>query len=325
MTDDNITVKKLLKKLANLFDASLLDTRLAYGINSALREMTGFPKWKAMPVWQQHGYYVDQPIFKPDLEEAGRAGIMLVYSNREKTAWSQVSKIPCYVAGPMLTHYRKFKGWEPRPDAEGTVFYAGHSTADVRSEYSLECLHKTLSGLPEQYHPITISLHCYDYYELHLNEAFEKLGYRVVTAGHANDPEFPARFYEILSGCKYACSNDIGTYILYALDMNIPFFFVGERSRNIFLENNFNDIPAGEFDISRQPIARRVFELFDTGPVSCITEEQRKWFEQETGYGEQIPMEELKELISRPEYWFPATLKSFLLHLILGMDRIRKK
>lgn len=317
-------LKKLFLKVRNLFDASLLDTRLAYGQNVALRKMLGIPKYLALPVWQQHGWYEDGFLFPPDFKDARLAGMMLVYSEKKRREWEARSDIPCRVGGLVLARYRRYMGWERRPDAKGTVFYAAHATSDTKVSYSVDRIHEVLSALPAEFKPVVVSLHPYDYYELKMNEEYERLGYEVVTAGPATSPDFPERFYEILSSCKYACSNDVGTYILYSLEMGIPFFFIGERVVNILSEDNFNDLPAGEFRFDDRESGKEVFRLFDTGPATAVTPEQRSWFERESGAGKEIPLEELRKIVTRPDRILIATVKMFFFHLAAGLRRIDK-
>ena len=308
------------KKWIKLFDASLYDNTTPYGLNAALREMTDFPKWLALPVWQQHGFYPATKILSHDYECAKTKGIMLLFNSSLCEAWRENSRIPCYTGGLFLARYRHFKQWRKKMDAQGTIFFAAHSIQEARANYSIEKIHKELSALPAEFQPVVISLHYYDYEVLHTNIIYENLGYKVVTAGSPASSQFPARFYDNLLSCKYACSNDLGTFILYALEADIPFFLVGPIAEHIYNEKGKDGLAVGKYLTMETDRGQSIYELFNTGPVKEISQRQKTWLEKEAGIGEEIDLNYLRREMLRLTYCVPATVRTFILHIKNGIQ-----
>ena len=305
-----------------MFDPSLLDNRAFYGMNVALRQMTHFPKCLALPVWQQHGLYCSSKFGIADYPEAKRAGIMLVFSKRMQDLWNRNYDVPCFIGGLMLARYRRFMGWKQNPDARGTIFFAAHSVGKMIAKYDIEAIHQQLSMLPDGFQPVTISLHYYDCEVLHLDELYRAKGYEVFTAGPGGLSDYPQKFYRNLCRHKYACSNDVGTFILYSLEMDMPFFMIGDRPKVVVENGNSENLTPGVYDFTRTGLAKDVYDLFDTGPQKNISEEQKKWFREEAGMDEECDLMELRKMMMQPKYWIPAAIRFFGLHLKIGFARI---
>ena len=311
---------KIYRKFKNLFNASLLDNDMPYGMNTALRALTDFPCCLSIPAWQQHGIYIEPAYSSPDFKKAAEYGSMLVFSDRIKEEWKKHSNIPCYVAGLILARYWEKMGWKQAPDAEGTIFFASHSTTGTLSDYDVNSVHDVLSHLDKKYFPITVSLHPYDVGVLHLDKVYRNLGYRVVSAADGvNSSFFPRNLFENLSHCKYACSNDIGTFILYSLSLKIPFFLIGNPPELTFNDSpDFSDGKILLTDINEE--IKKVYDLFDTGPVTSISDKQMEWFKRETGEKERLSIEELRQVLLR--HCLPITAKKFVEHVKIGLTHI---
>jgi hypothetical protein len=63
-----------------------------------------------------------------------------------------------------------------------------------------------------------------------VHRRYAEIGIPVVTAGHAHDRRFLDRFYAILSGTRAVTSDGVGTAMIYALEMGVTAFLLGERA-----------------------------------------------------------------------------------------------
>jgi hypothetical protein len=95
--------------------------------------------------------------------------------------------------------------------------------------------------------PISICLHFRDI-ELY-GKQFRDHGFSVFTAGDSRQSGngFVKNFYDILSRHKYSCSNEIGSYTFYSIEMGIPFFICGPESKSIKKNDSMTVVEKGVF------------------------------------------------------------------------------
>lgn len=307
------------QKFRNLFTPSTYEESAQYGLLHILREMLHFPKWLPLPTWPQHGMYINDSCAPSDLQHAKEWGSVCLYNTIIKQDWNKHSVYPCFVTGPLMIRYRHFKQWDQKENASGTIFFASHSIQEMRMNYSLANIKRVLNDLPPEFQPVTVCLHWFDYYELHMDSAYEEMGFRTVTAGRSSK-DFVKNYYDIITQFKYACSNDIGTYVLFALDLGIPFFMIGDLPSATVIEQTADLPDTGDYDLISSPKIKYIYSLFQTGPLKEITPEQKQWFREETGIDATIDLQELRSAlirISLRNFLFPRLiwkrLKNYLL------------
>ena len=259
-----------------------------YGHGYILRKWMGYPSWLPMNIQIQHGIYGDSI---PDLWKEENISLMLVWSERMAELWRRESKKPVYVTGAPFVRYREFHEIEKREEAAGTIVFPNHSTPNFIETYSAKDFCRSLEKLPGEYKPVTVCLHYRDIDSY--GPAFESQGYKVVTAGNGRQEGdgFVRKFYEILSAHKYCCSNEIGSYTYYSVEMGIPFFLCGPASKVYY-----RDIPGKLFIKGEYIINNR--ELFSP-MVKEITEEQRDFVYGEIGKSGYNAPESLYKVILR--------------------------
>jgi predicted O-methyltransferase YrrM len=142
------------------------------------------------------------------------------------------------VTGHMFLYYKEKNNIRKKKDAVGTVVFPLHSLDNVDWDLNWKIYIDKLKSLPKEFHPLLICLHYADV-QKGLHNIFYENGFYVTSAGHAKDPKFVERFYNILSSCKYSTSNSIMSSTFYAVDFGLPFFLYGEDDNiNGFNKNN---------------------------------------------------------------------------------------
>ena len=102
-------------------------------------------------------------------------------------------------------------------------------------------------------------------------------------------------FYNLLSSYEYAFSNQLGSYVLYALDLGIPFNLVGPEPKHLNIGNDKN-VPKF-YKVSDNLIAKKIYKLFDTLSYT-ITSEQFYMCKSELGLDLRVSSQDLKKIIT---------------------------
>jgi hypothetical protein len=251
-----------------------------YGQNIILRKYLCVPKWLPLIAFMEHGWTpLDGPL-KSDLGAEGYP-LMFVYSKRRLDAYKNVKHNlkKVFVLGMPFILYRMNRKITKKKDAKGTIAFPSHGTDLIKNEYNIKKYCQELNDLSPEFHPITICLHCDD---ISQKESYNTFGFNVVTNGPRYEPSFVDNFYNIIKSHKYAVSNIIGSHTFYSIDLNIPFFILGEEPVYINHLNRDPNVPA-KYKPSDFMYGKEAYELFNTGPVTNISEEQKKYVERETG------------------------------------------
>lgn len=248
-----------------------------YGANKIIRDYSRFPNFLTLPCHCEHGWTALDVPLKTDL--MANKLITLVFSQRRKIAWRKNKKI-IVIFGAPLVRYRKIHNIKIKKNACGTIAFPSHSTEHVESIYNEKLFCEILRNLPLKYHPVTVCLHWHDIVR-GKGSIFENEGFDVVTAGDMYSPEFPEKFYDILSSYKFSTSNVIGSYAFYSVDVGIPFFLSGPLSTMV---NNGCDINVpDEYSLLDFPDSKRALEIFCDYPVETITSKQKEYVASEIG------------------------------------------
>lgn len=279
-----------------------------YGYAKIIKEYANFPKWLPLPCHFEHGWTALNAPLKTDLETNKK--LMLVLNRRRKKAWESCSNIPCEIIGSPFIIYRKKNDIRKLENAKGTVVFPAHSTEFIEAHYDIRKFCEQLRGLPDEFHPITICLHWHDVLR-GMDKVYEKEGFRVVSAGNMYSDKFPENFYNILKQHKYSASNEPGSYMLYAVEMGIPFFLIGQSARRI--NKGDPNVPLN-FNINEFEIGQVAIELF-AERKGYISTEQRNFVIEELGINDTIAPHLLNKLLWRSFFRYifsPELLKYFI-------------
>jgi hypothetical protein len=263
-----------------------------YGYNAIIREYASYPLNLPLLFDGDHGW---SPLTEPsDHDLLSDKPLMLVLNRRRLQAWNEKSSIPAAILGAPFVHYRKLRQIEKDIAADGTVAFPAHATELMDAVFDIDGYCKLLKSLPSEFHPITICLHPDDLTRKK-DVIYKKYGFNIVTAGPKRVPgfEFVQKFYEILRSHKYATSNKVGSYSFYAVEMNIPFFILGEPP---VIENSGDRFMPARYSILDYPMSVFAAAMFP-GPTQVISEEQKKFVEDELGVHDCLSGMELRQLL----------------------------
>lgn len=124
-------------------------------------------------IYIDHGISLDELPAKHELESDAPV-FLFNWDIKVKTFKEQNSK-PCFTLYSPFVFARKSLKIEQREDAQGSIFFLGHSTQNVVDQRSVEEYHRQLSEIPEIFKPLTIYLYIY-----HINNILYNLGKRFV-------------------------------------------------------------------------------------------------------------------------------------------------
>jgi len=266
-----------------------------YGFNRIIKSYARFPWYLSLPAQFEHGWTPRNHPLPTDLKT--KKPLMLVFSKRRKKEWEKESKIPAFIMGSPFIHYKNLKQIKSVPRPRGTVVFPAHSTFDLKTKYDVEEFCSKLKRLPKEFHPITICLFYLDFIS-EKAKLYRRHGFKIVTAGgkFAGSLSFAKNFYNILSQHKYAAANKVSSATFYAVDFGIPFFLIGKPAKlDISASRDVNiahrapgvDAKTGEY----------AAKIFSTGPVTCISPQQKKFVREEMGIGGELSREQMHKLL----------------------------
>lgn len=290
-----------------------------YNISGILKYLTGYPNWLYLPFNIHHGWYTSVLPRERDLNPKTYP-LMLVWNKRQKEIWKKYSNISVECIGAPFIHYRRKKNILPSANAKGTIVFPAHSSKNTTIEYDIESFCTRLLSLPIQYHPISVCLHYYDY-----NGSFKKLyedkGFKVFTAGHVHSSQFVDNFYDILKAHKYSTSNSIGTYVMYSIELGIPFFLYGEPTT--LVKRAGHD---GGGVQSVKPEADKLFSYTVSEVLDGVTikDEQESFIISESGVDDCIDFNQLRKVMLY-NFWFkivPLMIYRIVKLPVLGIKKV---
>ncbi len=262
----------------------------SYGQNYLLRDYCGYPRWLPLPCHCEHGIYMTSKPLISDIKFPNNH-LMLVMNKNRLNEWQKKTSIDAVVIGSLFVHYRKKHNIRQQANASGTLVFAAHSTALIDAIYNIDSFCDDLKKLPEKFLPITICLHGQDILKGR-DRLFINAGFNVVSAGDTKSSSFAKNLYSILAMHKYVASNVPGSYLFYAIEMGIPFFFIGQEVPRMCNFGNDPNVPknyiACDFDI-----ARKCYEVFANTPTEEITQKQREFVSSMLGISDSIKPKKL--------------------------------
>lgn len=207
-----------------------------YGFGRYIRQYGFYPKRLPLFVFTDHSGPSIIETFNY-FELSHDAPFTLLHNPTLVEKFKKLTGRPCYVLYSPFVFYRRQHGITQMKNATGTLAYPAHSLPSLADDLDLTEYMEQLVRLPEQYQPVSVSLHYHDL-EKGVHRNFLDHGFRVYTAGNPLDYKFTERFYAILRHFKYSTSNLPGSYLFYAVEMGIPFFLHGQRPNYRMTDNS---------------------------------------------------------------------------------------
>lgn len=299
--------KKIVDRL--LYPMSPYWTANIYGFGKWVRRYGYYPPILPLCIYTDHGPGDGNSPYPHELNSD--APVQFYHAEAAVKRWKKISEKDCYVLYSPFVFARHVIGIEYNKDAKGSIYFAAHSTPSIAETKAVEIYHQEISNLPEKYHPVTICLHIHDVRK-GLNIAYQKLGYRVVTAGDSLNQKFTENFYRILIQYKYALSNIFGSYALYAVEAGMPFGLYGSDPE--YINEDDSNVENGAYvSYKVWPYYQRAVELFGELPAEEITSEQRKFVEYNLGLINGIGRKEMAAVLYKSLFvWAGNALKNIV-------------
>ena len=228
-------IEKLLNKIQKT-ENNVKNKRLSnlYNIDVLLKEIIALPK--LFPIdkisFISHGVPLDFVFIMDKFTKGKPYDIYFVHTTDQQKLAIEKYGVRAYLFGDIFMQYRKFKGWEKSKKASGTLAFPCHSTQYLESDTDWDKYASELKNLPPVYHPVKVCMYWKDLLK-NKHIPFEKQGLEIVSAGHYYDPDFCKNLYNLLTTVNYTTSNEIGSYTFYSLDLEIPFFLYGQKTKFI--------------------------------------------------------------------------------------------
>ncbi len=261
-----------------------------YCLENLILERANLNKFLPIIPYYDHGWMLCDSL--PKGFESNPAKIHLSWNNRSKSFFKNIKKKECYIIGaPFLFYKEKYQ--IKKKNKKNTLFFFSHSTSKINLEIDLEKIFNDLNNIPENLKPIDVCLH---YNDIKVYKSrFERNGFKTFSAGNIYDSMFVNNFYDLISNYSHTSSNIFGTYTLYSLNLDIPFFLVGDEP--IF--NNFGkdkNIPYRKYKISDYDFVKKINPIFDR-ITDKVSSEQRNLASEELGEITRINKEELNKIL----------------------------
>lgn len=294
------------RKVYRLFGRTIFRSgekrRGLYDMKRILEKYTGV-KTKVKRYEIQHGWTPLDGAMPNDLTRD--IDLMLCWNKRFKDDWDKKSQVQCEIITAPFVIYRKENKIEQSKNARGTLAYPSHSTDKSKAEYNIDEYCELLRSLPDEFQPVTISLHHSDIDNYNMDKEYEKRGFKTVCASYGQgNKQFYEAFYDILKNYKYTTSNEPGSYTFYSVEMGIPFFILGTPSITDNSEGLDNNIEAKkQISILDYKYGKITYDLFSNKPFGEITQEQKDFVESELGIKDGLSKDELKEVLKKVKKW----------------------
>lgn len=203
---------------------------------------------------------------------------------------SKTSKKPILTGAPFI-FYKKENDIKKNTTRK-TLFFTSHSTDKISQNIGPKDIDIMIKKLDHSFKPVDICLHWTDIGD---KEVYEQMGYNVYSAGKIFDDNFVKNFYEIITNYEFTMSNKLGTYILYSLDLDIPFSLVGQEP--LYYNHSNDKNKPKQYKVTDYEYGREITKLFYGNNLS-INEDQKNFMKLETGLNNLIHEKDLKKIIT---------------------------
>lgn len=260
----------------------------SYSLENLYLNRANICKFFPLIPYYDHGWDLNDKLSKSIIQNPSR--YHFCWSQRQKQKYLKIDK-KFFITGSPFIFFKEDQNIK-KTNEKNTIFFFSHSTTKINQIINLQKLIDALNDVPESLKPIDICLHYNDLKKY--KTFFESFGFKVVSAGSQFNDKFVDNFYNILKKYSYTCSNILGTYVLYSIDLKIPFFLVGPEPiyDNYKLDKN---VPRS-FQLSKFNTAKKIYKLFEKRQFK-ISLDQELMCKEELGLSHRIDRFILKKVI----------------------------
>lgn len=241
-----------------------------YSYGKILRDYGFFPRF--LPIYIYHVHSAGPSNYPKEHEINSGAYCMFVNNFADRKKFLDAGVKRCEIMKNPFLFFREQKHITQASDARGVLAFPAHSTTHSEELTDIDKYIEQLRELSKKVGPVSVCFYWLDILK-GKHEKYRKAGFPIYSAGHFCDKRYVKRFYEILRHFKYATSNAYGSFVFYAVDLGLPFFFYGNEPD--YVNTSDSTLPLGNMEtgFEREIEARRLFSRIQ----DHISEEQREW------------------------------------------------
>ncbi len=260
-----------------------------YGQDNLYLERAGLPNLLPLIPYYEHGWNLTDHL--GDSYKYSNSSYHFSWNKRMKDKFSK-NKInkKVFITGSPFLFYKEKENVKKKIE-KNTIFFVAHSTPLIKSDTTIETIDNLLKKLPHNLKPIDICCHYFDYKNF---KAMEKLGYNVITVGKVFSNDYPKIFYNMISRYSHAVSNQLGSYTLYCVNLDIPFYLLDEAPKFTNFGGDKN-VPY-KYRVSDFKYAKEISPLFNK-IIDKPSLDQKKLVDSELGLNSRIDQLILRKIV----------------------------
>lgn len=271
-------------------------SNVLYGINFSVKNALHYNPNKPLRLLIEHGYYFGNyvPVNSFNLHVP-----IVTYSRNRmehiKVAFTKVKTgtkcLEIITIGPYINYAQSILDARERKRIKEDyrkilLVFPSHSIEGVTYKYNKEDFINEIEKVSKDFDSVFVCMYWKDIQEKRYVE-YEDRGYKIVTAGHINDPNFLGRLKDIIDLSDMTMSNTVGTHIGYCVARNKPHYLFNQHQK---VEGNrvneeFKDRKSQAYLYSRDKEVNEVIDAFSKKSYK-ITEKQRRVVETYWGKNE---------------------------------------
>ena len=176
------------------------------------------------------------------------------------------------------------------------LVFPSHSIDSEAASYNIESFINELENIRNGYDTILVCLFWVDALNNTLVEKYNKMNYRLCTAGHLHDTNFLSRLRSIIELSDFTVSNNVGTHVGYCISLGKPhYIFRNNVSRVLKHKKEYFS------EESRMPTfnteTKEVYEAFSS-LSNIISNQQYKVVDKYWGLSQLKTPNELKDILT---------------------------
>ena len=261
-----------------------------YGIENTFLNYCNLPLFTPFIPYYDHGWALDDIQARASTLD-NPSNTHFAWNGRVKKNIEAVSNKQVYITSSPFKLFKEMNSVKKNTQKK-SLYFVSHATDKVLTNITPTVIHNFLQTLPNHFKPIDICLHWFDYKNYY--KVYKDYGYDVKSAGPIFSNSFIERFYKIISTYEFCLSNVLGSYVLYCVDLGIPFSRVGPVPEYLNIGNDKN-VPR-KFNVHDFSYAKKILNDFD-GLHYSILPNQQEIIDNELDYQNRLSKENLRMII----------------------------
>lgn len=207
-----------------------------YGISNCLRNYSNFNKKIFACV--EHGLYFGNFINEYEAINSGLPAIVTFGKKRKEILKKMGCNKIIIEVGPYIYYSKSILSIgeikkEKAKNGKTLLVFPSHSIDDSNTKFDTDYFINSIESIKEKYNYNTVIV-CLYYKDIELgrDDIYLKKGYKVVTAGRREDPNFLSRQRTIILLSDFVLSNSVGTHVGYSIALNKPHMIIKQSIKH---------------------------------------------------------------------------------------------